>query len=199
MKKSNTFSITLLALFIALIIVMDFTPLGYITTGLFSITLMTIPVALGAINISPLAGAILGGAFGLTSFLQCFGIGFFVDPSGTVLFSTSPIATVITCFVPRILAGLFTGLVFSLFKRKNIVSTLSFAISSACMPILNTALFMSCYVIMFKNTVLAGASIKAVFLSALSINLLIELAVTAILCPAISAVLYKFIKKTNKI
>ena len=47
-KKQNIFKLTLVSLFIAVMAVMNFTPLGYITTGAFSITLMTIPVALGA-------------------------------------------------------------------------------------------------------------------------------------------------------
>ena len=104
-KKGNLFTLTLLALFIAIMLVMNFTPLGYITTGLFSITLMTIPVALGAVCTGVTGGAVLGFVFGLTSFLQAFGIGYMIDPSAATLFTTKPIAYTITCFIPRIVTG----------------------------------------------------------------------------------------------
>ena len=80
MKKAKVFRIALSALFAALLAVMAFTPLGYIPTGAFNITLMFLPVIFGAIAIGPAAGAVLGLLFGLTSFLQAFGIGFIIDP-----------------------------------------------------------------------------------------------------------------------
>ena len=48
-----------------------------------SITFNMIPVAIAAIAMGPLGGAIIGGVFGLISFLQCFGICGF---SGMVIF-----------------------------------------------------------------------------------------------------------------
>ena len=62
-----------MAILIAIMIILAFTPLGYLKFGLIEITLMVIPVAVGAIVLGPLCGAILGGVFGLTSFIQCFG------------------------------------------------------------------------------------------------------------------------------
>ena len=44
MKKAKVFRIALSALFAALLAVMAFTPLGYIPTGAFNITLMFLPV-----------------------------------------------------------------------------------------------------------------------------------------------------------
>ena len=131
-KNSNIYKMVLIAMFIAIMLVMNFTPIGYITvTGAFSITLMTIPVALGAACTGISGGTILGFVFGLTSFLQAFGIGFMIDPSATPLFNESPFGYTITCFVPRILTGLVAGLVFSLFERKGKTGFYAFAISSA--------------------------------------------------------------------
>jgi uncharacterized membrane protein len=67
--------LTLLGLLTAVLLVMSFTPLGYLNIGPLAITLNTIPVAVGAIALGPTGGAILGGIFGITSFLQCLGIG----------------------------------------------------------------------------------------------------------------------------
>ena len=131
-KRDNIYKMVLIAMFIALMLVMNFTPIGYITvTGAFSITLMTIPVALGAACTGISGGTILGFVFGLTSFLQAFGIGFMIDPSATPLFNENPFGYAVTYFVPRILTGLVAGLVFSLFEKKDKINIWSFAISSA--------------------------------------------------------------------
>jgi len=195
MKKSSIFRLTLLSLFTAIMLVMDFTPLGYITTGLFSITLMTLPVAIGAICLGPSGGAFLGAIFGLTSFLQCFGIGYFIDPSGAILFETSPFATIVTCFLPRILAGLAAGFIFKLFERKLKTGILSFAVTSGAVSLLNTLLFMSCFVLLFQGTILAGKSIMAVFLSVLTLNLIIEISVTLVVGSAVGRALYQYLKR----
>ena len=50
---------------------------------------MTVPVAVGAIILGPKGGAICGLAFGITSFMQCFGMGAF----GTMLFSINPLGS----------------------------------------------------------------------------------------------------------
>lgn len=197
-KKTNLFHLTLLALFIAIMLVMNFTPLGYITTGLFSITLMTIPLSLGAVCTGVSGGAVLGFVFGLTSFLQAFGIGYMIDPSASILFTTKPLAYTATCFIPRILTGVIAALVFKLFKKHNKTGVVPMALSAACVPIFNTALFMSFYIILYSDTVLAGKTFMSVFLSALTINFVIELAVTLIIGTIINRILYKFIKNFEK-
>ena len=78
-----------LALMVAIIFIMAFTPLGYFQTMGLSITFLTVPVAVGAIILGPKGGAICGLAFGITSFMQCFGMGAF----GTMLFNINPLGT----------------------------------------------------------------------------------------------------------
>ena len=73
-KKNKTRKLTQMALLTAIILLMAFTPLGYLRTGVVEITFIMIPVVVGAILMGPGAGAILGGVFGLTSFIQCFGM-----------------------------------------------------------------------------------------------------------------------------
>ena len=63
--------LTRLAVFVAVTLVMAYTPLGYLRTPGLEITFLMIPVTVGAIVLGPAAGAILGGVFGLTSFFQC--------------------------------------------------------------------------------------------------------------------------------
>lgn len=197
-KSKSIYNLVLIAMFVALMLVMNFTPIGYITvTGAFSITLMTIPVALGAACTGITGGTVLGFVFGLTSFLQAFGIGFMIDPSAAPLFNESPIGYVITCFVPRILAGLIAALVFSAFEKKGKTGIWTFGICSAVVPILNTILFMSSYIIFYADTTFGGA-VMNVLLTILTINFLIELLVTTIAGTAISKVIYHQVKTLKK-
>ncbi len=149
MKNSNsakTLYMVELALMVAIIFVMAFTPLGYLRTPGLSITFLTVPVAVGAIILGPKAGAICGLAFGLTSFIQSMSGGGF----GTVLFGISPIGTAVTCVIPRVLEGWLCGLVFQAVRKlsKNIPYL---AASLAC-PLLNTLFFMSALVLIFYHT-----------------------------------------------
>lgn len=194
-KSKGIYKLVLISMFIAIMLVMNFTPLGYITvTGAFSITLMTIPVALGATCTGMSGGAILGFVFGLTSFLQAFGIGFMIDPSAALLFNENPLGYTITCFVPRILTGLVAGFVFWLFERKGKTNLLAFSLSSAVVPVLNTALFMSSYILFYSNTSFGGV-VMNVLLTILTINFLVEFLVTILVGTSISKVIYKYVKK----
>ena len=91
-SKFNTKYMVELALMVAVILVMSLTPLGYIRTPGLSITLLTVPVAGGAIILGPVGGLICGLAFGLTSFYQCFVGG----AMGTVLLGINPFGTFVT-------------------------------------------------------------------------------------------------------
>ncbi|MCD8148946.1 MAG: ECF transporter S component [Clostridiales bacterium] len=149
MKNSNsskTLFMVELALMIAIIFIMAFTPLGYLKTPGLSITFLTVPVAVGAIILGPKAGAICGLAFGITSLIQCFGLSAF----GTMLLSINPLGTAFTCIVPRVLEGWLCGLIFKAL-RKFMKNPAYFIASLAC-PLLNTLLYMSSLVFFFYNT-----------------------------------------------
>lgn len=145
-SKSKTLYMVELALMIAIIFIMAFTPLGYLRTPGLSITFLTVPVAVGAIILGPKGGAVCGLAFGITSFLQSMSGGGF----GTMLFGISPLGTAFTCIVPRVLEGWLCGLVFQAVRKfsKNVPY---FAASLAC-PLLNTLFFMSALVLIFYRT-----------------------------------------------
>ena len=60
-SKFSTKYLVEMALLVAIILLMAFTPIGYIKTAGLEITLIVIPVAVGAVTLGPAAGAILGG------------------------------------------------------------------------------------------------------------------------------------------
>ena len=135
-----------LAAMIAIIIIMAFTPLGYIKLPGLTITFLTIPVAVGAIILGPVGGLICGLTFGLTSLYQAV-------TGGSVftfaLFNISPVFTIILTVVPRTLEGLLTGLIFKVLHNIRSVQKVSYYIASLACPLLNTLLFMSTLVALF--------------------------------------------------
>ena len=146
--KFNTKYMVELALMVAVILVMSLTPLGYIRTPGLSITLLTVPVAVGAIILGPVGGLICGLTFGLTSFYQCFVGG----AMGTVLLGINPFGT---------FEGFLTGLIFKGLHSINGVKKFSYYIASLCCPLLNTLLFMSSLVLFFYNTDYVQAFVTA--------------------------------------
>ncbi len=135
------------AVLIAIILMMAFTPIGYIRVGALSISLITIPVAIGAIAISPGAGALLGCVFGITSFIQCFT----GDAFGAALVSINPFFTFLVCIPTRTLAGWLCGLVFKALHRPAKLRKISYYVGGFSMGFFNTAFFMAMLVICFWN------------------------------------------------
>ena len=123
-----------LAAMIAIIIIMAFTPLGYIKLPGLTITFLTIPVAVGAILLGPVGGLICGLTFGLTSLYQAV-------TGGSVftfaLFNLNPVFTIILTVVPRMLEGLFTGLIFKALHNIKSVQKISYYIASLACPLLS--------------------------------------------------------------
>ena len=146
--NQKTVRLSRLALFSALILLLNYTPLGYIRVFALEITLIIIPVTLGAMLLGPADGAILGGVFGLTSFATCFGSSQF----GVTLLAINPIGTFITCVVAQVLAGGLTGLVFERLHRSEKLRPISYAVGGLLGPVFNTLFFMSCIVLFFWNT-----------------------------------------------
>lgn len=137
-----------IAMLTAIVLILAFTPLGYIRTGGLEITLIVIPVAVGAVILGPVGGMILGAVFGITSFIQCFGM----SPFGAMLLSISPVKTFVTCVVTRTLMGLLTGLIYQGMKKISRNKSLNTVVANLCCPFMNTLLFMSCIVIFFYQT-----------------------------------------------
>lgn len=150
--KFNTTKMVELAVLIAVIFLMAFTPLGYIKTPAIEITLIVIPVAVGAVVLGPTAGAVLGLTFGITSLIQSF-----MSPMGAIMLEVNPIFRVITCIVPRILCGWLTGLVYVALKKGQKTQKLSVVLANLSCPVFNTIFFMSTMMLFYYNTPIVQA------------------------------------------
>ena len=124
MKNEKTYELVLTALFTAIIVIMAFTPLGYIPLVVINATIIHIPVILGALFLGPKKGAFLGVVFGLTSCINNT-----VKAATASAFVFSPVLayrfagvsgifkSLYICFVPRILVGVVPYFVWLLIRR----------------------------------------------------------------------------------
>lgn len=200
-KKINTVYMVEMALLVAIILIMAFTPIGYIRTLGLEITLIVVPVAVGAVTLGPAAGAVLGVVFGITSYIQCFGM----SPFGAVLLSINPVYTFIVCVFSRVLMGWLTGLLYQVFLKSSLLKKASVVLANLCCPLMNTLFFMGTLTLFFYQTEYIqgiaqgmGAGNPLIFiLMFVGINGLVEAAACFVVGSAISQALKKVIKRTS--
>ena len=196
MAKQNqkTKTIAVLGILTGLIVLMAFTPVGYLRIGVVSISFLMIPVALGALAKGPVAGAILGTVFGITSFAQCFGM----DPFGTFLAEKNIVFTFIMCVVCRALAGFLAGLVFKCISKFTKNAPVRSSVTGLSAALFNTVLFVGALIGLFgKATVGAATEIDsslnviAFFATLVGVNAIFEAIAAFILTGAIGTALFK--------
>ena len=196
MAKQNqkTRTIAILGILTGLIVLMAFTPVGYLRIGVVSISFLMIPVAIGALAKGPIAGAVLGTVFGITSFAQCFGMDLF----GTYLAEKNVFFTFVMCVVCRALAGAGAGLVFKALSKVTKNAPVRSSVTGLSAALFNTVLFVGALILLFgKATVSeatgldAGLSVISLFTAIVGINAIFEAIAAFILTGAIGTALFK--------
>jgi uncharacterized membrane protein len=194
-SRIETGKMVRLAVLAAILIIMGYTPLGYLRAGPVSITFNMIPVVIGAIVLGPAGGAILGAVFGLTSFSQCFG----ADPFGVMLLNFNPVMTFVMCVIPRVLAGWLPGLIHkALVKGGKVPATVSAGVTCLAGSLLNTIFFVSALLLLFSQTaVIAEAfgtnNVGTIIAILVTSNALIEAAVCTVAGAAVGRALAHFL------
>ena len=199
-QTSGTRRLTQLALLAALLLVMNFTPLGYLQVGPLSMSLMSIPVAIGAMLMGPVDGAILGGVFGATSFLQAVQG---TSAMGAALFAYSPVGSIVVCFVARVLVGLCCGLVYQGMRKilpgKEKVCA---AVGGFSAAFLNTVFFMGFLVLLFYGSPYVQGLVEALGVSnplafvvaVVGVQAIVEWAACCVVAAAVTVPLRKYLK-----
>jgi uncharacterized membrane protein len=200
-KSLDTRKMVILAMLCAILLVMSFTPLGYLNIGPLAISLNMIPVGIGAMTLGPMGGMILGGLFGITSFMQCLGIGG-TSAMGVLLFEISPFLAFVQRFVPRLLAGLLSGLIYR-WVEKLINGTVAGFVTGFCAALLNTILFMLSLILLFGNTeylrnLIGGRNIILFICAFVGINAVVEMIAATLAVGAIGKVLQKVVMTRRK-
>ncbi|MCR5803026.1 MAG: ECF transporter S component [Clostridia bacterium] len=196
MAKQNqkTKTIVVLGILVGLIVLMAFTPVGYLKVGVVSISFLMVPVAVGALAKGPVAGAILGTVFGITSFVQCFGM----DPFGTYLADKNVVFTFIMCVVCRALAGLCAGLVFKLITKFTKNTPVRSSLTGLAAALFNTLFFVGALILLFGKTTVAESTgndtslnVIALFAAIVGFNAIIEAVASFIITGAVGTALFK--------
>jgi len=186
--------ITLAAILTAIILLMAFTPLGYLRVGLVSITFLVIPVVIGGMTLGPIWGGFLGAVFGATSFAQCF----MGDMFGAALVAISPIATLVTCFIPRILIGVVAGLLFPAIWKASKNGVLSFVVTAVVGTLTNTILFVGMVIVFFQSSYFGGAGVGSIIAGFFTFNMVLELVVNTIVSAGLGAVIDRYVLKAPR-
>lgn len=179
---------TLDAVFIAIILIMTFVPnMGYIAiTPFVSLTLLHLPVLLGAALGGWKKGLMLGLVFGLSSYMQALSSAGF-----NALFAYPWVA-----IPPRMIFGLVAGIVLSLIGKvsKKGMTGLYLGIACALLTALHTALvFFDLYIFypdtiagLFSSTSPIATGTTLTFLLVIAFGMLGEMAVAAIIVPPLT-------------
>lgn len=193
-KNSNhkkIVKLTITAMLTAIIAAMAFTPIGFLRIGPLELTLIMIPVIVGAVTQGLTTGAFLGAVFGIVSFIQCFT----GSALGAILVSESIPKTFIVCFIPRLLTGFLCAFIFKLCAKHDKKQSWSYLVAGISGSLLNTVLFLGFLALLFMNftftpeqaATLGGLDtvLNTVIAIAAGLNAPVELLVCAILGTAI--------------
>lgn len=148
-NRTNLRKMTELAIFISIILVMKITGLSSIPVGPLVMTLTMIPIAIGAMLLGPVEGAVLGFIYGLTSLYDAL-----TSKSAMThfFFQVSPVNTVILCVIIRTLVGFLTGIIFKAVKKIDKKKFICYYVGGLAAPMINTILFMGYIVVVFYRT-----------------------------------------------
>lgn len=187
MKKTNVKKMVGIAILSAIVVVLQL--LGsFIKFGPVSISLVLIPIVVGAAVYGPTAGAILGAVFSIVVLSQ---------PDTAWFYGLSFFGTVITVLVKGTLAGLLAGLAYKMFAKKNV--WLAVILSAIICPIVNTGIFaIGCRLFFWDGLAELGNGNAVLFLftGMIGFNFLAEFATNLICSPVIVRVLHA--AKVNK-
>ena len=153
MNRKKTRHMVLTALFIALILLLGFTPLGLIPLGFINITILCLPIVIGTIMLGLKTGMILGFCFGTVSAMSAFGIAGTPSSLAATLVAANPFYALVMCYVPRMLVPLSVHLVYRIASRKNENSRIALAAAAAAGSVTNTVFYLGLMLLFY---VMAG-------------------------------------------
>ncbi|MBQ2813124.1 MAG: ECF transporter S component [Clostridia bacterium] len=190
-KRMSTETMVLGAILTALVVVLQY--LGqFIRLGPFSISLVLLPIVIGAATCGVKIGAWLGLVFGAVVL---------ITGDAAAFLAINVPGTVATVLLKGTACGLVAGLAYKAVEKKNRYAAV--VVAALLCPIVNTGIFLLGCVLFFFETIegwgLAegyGTAVEYMFLGLAGGNFLVELAINIVLCPVVVRLLN--IKKKNK-
>ncbi len=180
-KGMSTETLVLGAILTALVIVLQFMG-AFIKFGPFSISLVLIPIVIGAATCGPKIGAWLG---------LIFGIIVLASGDASLFLAASIPGTIITVLLKGTLSGYFAGLVYKYLSKYN--RFLAVILSAITCPLVNTGVFLLGCAVFFMETItgwaeasgLSGNVAHYMIFVLVGANFLFELGINVILSPVI--------------
>lgn len=191
--KFDTKKLVYLAVLTALVIVLQLAG-SFIKFGTFSVSLVLVPIAVGAVLCGPLGGLWLGLVFGAVVL---------ISGDAGVFLGINTAGTIVTVLLKGLLCGFVSGLAYVFLKKFN--STVATVSAAVICPIVNTGVFViGCYVFFLNTMTEWGSSFgysnatSYIFLGMIGLNFFFELAVSIILAPVIVRLVSLVTKKIGK-
>lgn len=191
-KQMSTRTMVTGALLTALVIILQFVGAS-IKLGPFSVSLVLIPIAIGAITCGKTIGAWLG---------LVFGVVVLASGDAAPFWAVNTPGTIITVLLKGMACGFISGLVYELlmkaFGNNKSMTYVAATVAALVCPIVNTGVFLLGCLVFFMDTVrewAGGTNVGTYMIVVLvGINFIFEMAVNIIFAPAISHIV-KVIKK----
>lgn len=206
-RNEKVLGMVQLSMFTAIIVLLAFTPMiGYIPLGITRVTIIHIPVILGSLLLGWKKGAFLGFVFGLTSLIMNTinptATSFVFTPFGTIGSTQGNFASLLICFVPRILVGVVPAWVNRFCAKHHWNKYLRYSLSAILGSMTNTILVMNMIYLFFSDSY-AAATNKSVsvlydaILYVISFNGVLEAIVAALIVTPITIALNAALKRKN--
>ena len=197
-QKQRVLYLVQMAFLTAIIMVLHFSGVAIPAFGT-KISLVLIPIALGAMLLGTTAGAVLGFIYGLTVFIT-LGV-MHMDLFTGFLFDSNPVMTFLICTVKTTAAGLVAGLVYRALSKKSVL--LAVIVASALVPTINTGVFvLGCFTIYNTISLVAAgngyAPVYFILVVCAGVNYALELAINLILSPALERITRVFSKRIRR-
>lgn len=197
--KTKSYQMVVVAVSIAIMVLMAFTPIGLIDLPLIKATTLHIPVIVISLLLGPIHGMALGGVFGILSLIKNTMmpsvLSFVFTPAITVPGTNKgSLLSLVIVLLPRILVGLTPWLFYVAFKKRENVGKIKnyivLVISSLIGSFTNTILVMGLIYLLFGQEYMAVRSLtsdglKQAILLIISTNGVAEAIATAIIVPFI--------------
>ena len=192
-RKMSTRTMVLGALLTALVVILQFMG-SFIKFGMFSISLVLIPIAIGAITCGKRMSTWLGLVFGAVVLASGDAAAFLV---------VNVPGTIITVLLKGIFCGFFAGLVYELIAKTTNKTYIAAVSAALVFPIANTGVFLLGCLAFFMETIAVwaeglgfGTDVgRYMIFGLVGGNFLFEMAVNIILAPAIVHIIKVVSKK----
>lgn len=181
MKSKNIRRMVGIAILGAIVVVLQSVG-SFIRFGSVPVSLVLIPIVVGAAMYGPSAGALLGGVFSIVVLLL---------PDTAFFYGISFWGTVVTVLVKGIMAGWLSGLTFRALSAKN--EWIAVALSAVVCPVVNTGFFALGSRLFFWEAYAemgSGNAVMILLTVMIGFNFIAELAANLICAPVIVRVLH---------